>query len=70
MDNHQTQTRFTAIEPWSVTEERFRPEDNEIAESIFSPRQSQVLGVILGRPPLRSKLIFCGLFGGDLPAAN
>ncbi len=36
MDSNQRQTRFTTIEPWNVTEEQFRPEDNEIGESIFS----------------------------------
>ena len=31
-----SQYRLATIEPWHVTEEQFRPEMNEIAESIFS----------------------------------
>lgn len=28
--------RLASIEPWHVTEEQFRPEANEVAESLFS----------------------------------
>ena len=31
-----SQHRVATIEPWHITEEEFRPERNEIAESLFS----------------------------------
>ena len=31
-----SQHRVATIEPWHITEEQFRPERNEIAESLFS----------------------------------
>jgi len=36
MHNAMTEYRLATIEPWNITEETFRPEMNEIAESIFS----------------------------------
>lgn len=31
-----SQHRVATVEPWHITEEEFRPERNEIAESLFS----------------------------------
>ncbi len=28
--------RLAAVDPWHITEDRYRPENNELAESIFS----------------------------------
>jgi len=36
MSDKMTEFRVASIEPWRITEEEFRPERNEIAESLFS----------------------------------
>lgn len=36
MNDAMSQYRIATIEPWHITEEEFRPERNEIAESLFS----------------------------------
>jgi len=35
-NDKMAQYRLASIEPWQVTEENFKPETNELAESIFS----------------------------------
>jgi len=36
MNGKMSQYRIATIVPWHITEEQFRPEMNEVAESLFS----------------------------------